>query len=161
MTTVSDTKEYPSTSTKPAVTIKGQSGKQIKIEAGSLQLISGKAGVTNSMTVSVNGTPWAAWKYMAAKYSDVLTYNKYPFVIDAGKDAVISWTITTSDSKYPAKFKNASYTYSFVDAAATGDSATETDEYIIIKCAAGESAALLTQLKTIAPNAEIGTVSKV
>jgi len=161
MTTVSDPKEYPSTSTKPTITINGQVGKQIKIEAVSLQLISGKAGVTNSITVSINGTPFAAWKYTAAKYSDVLTYNKYPVVVDAGKDAVISWAITTSDSKYPAKFKNASYTYSLVDVATSGDSTAETYEYIIIKCAAGESAALLAQLKTIAPNAEIGTVSKV
>ncbi|MDD4588888.1 MAG: hypothetical protein PHG06_00465 [Parabacteroides sp.] len=159
MTTVSDTKEYPSTSTKPAVTIKGQAGKQIKIESVSIQLISGKEGVTNSTTVSINGTPFAAWKYTAAKYSDVLTYNKYPVVADAGKDAVISWAITTNNSVYPAKFKNASYTYSFVDV----ETGTEvTNQYLIIKCESDAAAtALLPKIKELAPNAEIGTVSKV
>lgn len=161
MTTGSDPKEYPSSSPKPSVTIKGQAGKQIKIEAVSLQILSGKEGIGNTMTVAINGVAWAVWIYKSTKYSGVLTYNTYPHIVDAGKDAVISWTLEPSNSKYPAKFKNISYTYSFVDAVATGDSTSETDEYIIIKCAAGESAALITQLKAIAPKAEIGTVSKV
>jgi hypothetical protein len=159
MTTVSDTKEYPSTSTKPAVTIKGQAGKQIKIESVSIQLISGKEGVKNSTVISINGIPWGAWNYTAATYSGVLTYSRYPPVIEAGKDAVISWTINTNNSAHPAKFKNAAYSYSFVDV----ETDTEvTNQYLIIKCESEAAAtALLPKIKELAPNAEIGTVSKV
>jgi hypothetical protein len=159
MTTVSDTKEYPSTSTKPSVTIKGQAGKKIQIESVSIQLISGKEGVTNSTVISINGMPWGAWKYTAAKYSDVFTYSRYPLVIDVGKDAVISWTINTNNSVYPAKFKNAAYTYSFVDIETNNE---VTNQYLIIKCESEAAASsLLPKIKELAPNAEIGTVSKV
>jgi hypothetical protein len=162
MTTVSDTNEYSSTSTKPAVTIKGQAGKKIKIESVSIQLISGKEGVKNSTVISINGIPWGAWNYTAAKYSDVLAYSRYPPVIDAGKDAVISWTINTNNSAYPAKFKNAAYTYSFVDVDTSGESTTENGEYLIVKCESkAAAAALLPKIKELAPTAEIGIVSKV
>ncbi len=161
MTTVPDLRVYDSTNTKPAVTIRGQAGKQIKIEAVSLQLISGKAGVTNSMTVSINGTPWAAWTHTLATYSNVKTYDTYPVIVDAGKDTVISWKVTTSNSKYPAKFKNASYTYSLVDVATPEEPKENTNQYLIIKVDSEAAAtALLPKIQVIAPNAEIGTVKK-
>lgn len=156
MTTVSDPQEYSSASTKPAVTIKGQAGKKIKIESVSLQLISGKEKVVNSTVVSINGIPYAAWKYNAAKYSDVLTYDTYPVVVDAGKDAVITWTINTNNGKYPAKIKNAAYVYSFVD------DETVNGPYILIKCKPEDDITeLILKIKEIAPNAEIGTINKV
>jgi hypothetical protein len=159
MTTVSDPQEYSSVNTKLNVTIKGMAGKKIKIEAISLQLISGKDGVMNSTVVSINGTPWGAWKYTAAKYSEILTYSRYPPVIEAGKDAVITWTINTNNSAYPAKFKNASYSYSFVDVETNNE---VTNQYLIIKCESEAAAtSLLPKIKELAPNAEIGTVRKV
>ena len=158
MTTVSDTKEYPSTSTKPAVTIKGQAGKKIQIESVSIQLISGKEGVTNSTVISINGVPWGAWNYTAATYSGVLTYSRYPPVIEAGKDAEISWTINTNNSAYPAKFKNASYTYSFVDVETTNEAA---NQYLIIKCESEVATTLIAKIKELAPTAEIGIINKV
>lgn len=113
------------------------------------------------MVVSVNGTPWAAWNYTSAKYSEVKTYSKYPFVVDAGKDAVISWTETTNNKSYPAKFKNAVYTYSLLDVE-TSESTEDTGPYLIIKCESETAATeLLPQIQKIAPNAEIGTVRKV
>ena len=158
MTIVSDTKEYSSSNTKPSVTIKGQAGKKIKIESVSIQLISGKEGVKNSTVISINGIPWGAWNYTAAKYSEILTYRRYPPVIEAGKDAEISWTINTNNSAYPAKFKNASYTYSFVDVETTNEAA---NQYLIIKCESEVATTLIAKIKELAPTAEIGIINKV
>lgn len=162
MPTVTDIKEYSSTSTKPAVTIKGQAGKQIKIEEVSLQLAAGKDGITNTTTVSVNGVPYAAWKYTSAKYSDILKYNKLTREADEGNDVVLTWNIKSDNAKYPAKMKMASYTYSYVDVAGTPDTPTEDkEEFIIVKCKESETADLITKIKGISPAAEINTLSQV
>jgi hypothetical protein len=162
MPTVTDIKEYPSTSTKSPVTIKGQAGKKIKIEEVSLQLAAGKEGITNSTTVSVNGVPYAAWIYPSVKYSDVLKYNKLSRETDEGKDAVITWSIETDNSKYPAKMKTASYTYEYVDVNGTPDTPHgEKEEFIIVKCKESETADLITKIKGIDSTVEINTLSQV
>jgi hypothetical protein len=134
-----DIKEYPTYSTEgqvlKSVTLKGKEGSQIKIEAVSLQLYSGKKDVTNNTVVAVNGTPYAAWNYNIAQYSDVLTYNKYPFLVETGKDAVITWTVKTSQKGIAAKIKTTSYTYSYVDVETpvVPEEGTEKGSIIIIK----------------------------
>lgn len=161
MPTVTDIKEYPSTNTKPAVIIKGQAGKKIRIEEVSLQLTAGKEGITNSTTVLINGTAYAAWNYKLAKYSEVLTYNKYPYVVDEGKDAILTWSVKTDNTKYPAKMKMASYTYSYVDVAGTPDTPSEeTKSYLVIECKESEAATLTAKIKELAPDAGINVLSK-
>jgi len=144
MATNTDIQEYPSYDTKgklvKSATLPGKEGKQIKIEAVSIQLYSGKKGVTNNTVVSVNGTPYAAWNYETAAYSDVLTYNKYPFIVDQGKDAIITVTEKTSDAKIVVKCKNFAYTFSYVDVA-TPTPADETKKsLVVIDCASTEKA---------------------
>ncbi len=165
MSTVTDVKEYSSSNPQKTVTIKGEAGKQIKIEEVSLRLISGKDKVLNTTTVYVNGNPYAAWKYTSAKYSDVLTYNKYPFVVDEGKDAVLTWSVVTENKSYSAKMKQASYTFSYVDVEKE-DPVEETpveekDGFLVIKCKESAVSELLPILKEIAPNAEINKLSQV
>lgn len=160
MPTVTDIKEYNSITPKKPVTIPGQKGKQIKIEAVSLQLASGKDGIANTTTISVNGTPYAAWKYMSAKYSDTLTYDKYPFIVGEGENAVLSWDVASKNKKYPAKMKTASYTYLYVGGA-PDTPIEENDEFIIIKCKKSETSELIPKIKDIAPGSEINTLSQV
>ncbi len=146
MATDTDIQEYKSYDEKGKIvktaTIKGEEGKQIKIEAVSLQLCSGKEGVTNNTVVSINGTPYAAWNYTSAIYSDVLTYNKYPFMVDAGKDAIITWALKTSDKRYVVKAKNAAYTYEYVDVAVP-DEPNEPEgknPLVVIECVSSDKA---------------------
>lgn len=142
MATFTDSKEYPSYNPDgkllKAATIGGKAGKQIKIESVSLQMVSGKDKVVNTTTVSINGTPYAIWTWDSVKYSDVKTYNKYPFVVDAGKDVKITWTVKTSDKKVSAKIKNISYAFSYVDAVTPVKNSK-----LIIECESSKKAAVV------------------
>lgn len=146
MATNTDTQEYKSYDEKGKIvktsTIKGEEGKQIKVEAVSLQLYSGKSNVINNTIVAINGEPWAAWNWDDAGYSDSKTYDTYPYVIDAGKDAVITWTMKTSDKRYAAKIKNVTYTYEYVDGAAPDEPEEPEGKnpLVVIECVSSDKA---------------------
>ena len=119
MATNTDIQEYKSYDTVGKIvktsTVGGKEGKQIKITEVSLKIASGKKNVTASVMISVNGVDYAGWSNSTTDYGDVRTYNRYPIEVDAGKDAVLAWTLTTANKTYPAKIKHASYTYEYVD----------------------------------------------
>lgn len=144
MATNTDTQEYKSYDEKgkivKTVTIPGEEGKQIKVEAVSLQLYSGKSTIINNTVVAINGEPWAAWNWDDAGYSNSKTYDTYPYLIDAGKDAVITWVMKTSDKRYAAKIKNVAYTYSYVDVAAPEEPGKGGKYLVEIECTSEDEA---------------------
>jgi len=119
MATNTDIREYPSYDTKGKVvktsTVGGKEGKQIKITEVSLFAKSSKDKVKASVMISVNGVDYAGWTVDDTDYGDVRIYNKYPFVVNAGESAKLAWTLTTANKRYPAKIKQASYTFEYVD----------------------------------------------
>ncbi len=119
MATNTDSGEYKSYDTKGKVvktsTVGGKAGKQIKVTDVSLYAASGKDGINAPIMISINGEEYAGWVATKADYGDLRVYNKYPYEAEAGKDAIISWTLTTANTKYPAKIKQLSYTFEYVD----------------------------------------------
>ncbi len=119
MATNPDSREYKSYNTDGKVvktsTVGGKSGKQIKVTEVSLYAASGKDGINAPIMISINGTDYAGWIANKADYGDLRVYNKHPYTVDVGKDMVMSWTLTTANTKYPAKIKQLSYTFEYVD----------------------------------------------
>jgi len=149
MATNTDIQEYPSYDTKGKVvktsTVGGKEGKQIKITEVSLKIASEKSNVKASVMISVNGVDYAGWSDDNTDYGDVRVYNRYPFEVDAGKDAVLTWTLTTENKKYPAKIKQASYTFEYVDVETpivetpvveepAGDATEDKGPLVVIEC---------------------------
>lgn len=147
MATNTDIQEYISYDPKgkvvKTVKIKGEAGKKIKIEAVSLQLYSGKKGVVNNTVIAVNDTPYAEWNYKNAGYSGTRVYNKHPFEVGVGKDAVLTWALKTSDKNIAVKIKNAAYTHSYVDVAAPKPDEPvqgSKNQLVVIECQSFEKA---------------------
>jgi len=143
MATNSDSGEYKSYNTDGKVvktsTVGGKSGKRIKVTEVSLYLAAGLDDVKASVMASINGVDYAGWTTTSDDYGDIKTYNKYPYTVDAGKDMVMSWTLTTANAKYPAKIKQLSYTFEYVDVeqseedTPTEDDTTTTGTIIIVE----------------------------
>lgn len=161
MVTNTDSGEYKSYDTKGKVvktsTIGGKAGKQIKVTEVSLYAASGKDGIKATVTVSINGTAYAVWIVDSTDYGSVRTYNKYPSLVDVGKDAVLSWTLTTADKRYPVKIKQPLYIFEYIDAegtteetpAETPDKTTTAETIIIVEgLTASDVDAALGNIKT-------------
>lgn len=150
MTTNTDIQEHATYNLEGKIvktaTIKGETAKQIKIESTSIQLYSGKDKVVNNTVLAINGVAWAAWNWSNGKYSDVTTYDKYPYLVAVGKDAVLTWTVKAADKSIAAKVKNLSYTYSYV-AVDTPENPVDTGKksLVEIECPTYQDAEALTE----------------
>ncbi len=168
MPTITDPEVYQTAGTKvvKTVTIPGQPGKQIKIEAWTASIANKTKGVRTTLTtyMKYSGKRFAVagWGATTTEYTP-RSYNKYSYTADAGEDVILQWELKTDKSTSVALMKDAAYAYSYVDSGVTPVTetpVTEKEEFIIIQCKESETADLVTKIRGLAPNAEINTLSE-
>ena len=171
MVTVTDPEVYQTLGEKvvKTLTIPGQPGKQIKVEAWGISLANKTKGVkttaTTYMKYSDKKFAVAGWGATDTDYTSS-TYDNCTYNGDTGKDVILQWVLKTANSKSAALMKNASVTYSYVDVEDNPDEETpvedapteETEAYIVVKCKESETATVVSKIKEIAPDAGINTL---
>ena len=168
MPTETDSQVYQTADSKvvKTATIKGQPGKQIKVESWTASIANKTKGIKTSLTtyMKYSGKRFAVagWGATTTEYTPQ-SYNKYSYTADAGEDVILQWELKTDKTNSTAFMKDAAYTYFYVDVVGTPVTetpVTEKKEFIIIECKESETADLVTKIKGIAPNVSINTLSK-
>jgi len=93
--------------------IRGEPGKQIRLEELGLNLQVTKAGITGTVWVTANGEEVARWT------ENKTTYQPKSALLSAlasdGEDVLLRWYIKTSDRLYRSRMTALTYTYSLID----------------------------------------------
>ncbi|HEY3389722.1 MAG TPA: hypothetical protein VGK38_09140 [Prolixibacteraceae bacterium] len=96
-----------------SVTIKGQTGKQIKLEGLGLDLQVTKAGIEGTSWITANGVQAASWSEKDTKYQPKTEAPN--LLLKDGENLLLNFYIRTVNESSRARMTNLSYTYSLVD----------------------------------------------
>lgn len=177
MTTITDTTRVFSTvyvkcdkvkrdCLQKAETIKGETGKKIKLEELSLSIAVDAAGATCKATVTAQAgegeeTTIAVFEGKELKYEE----QKKPVDVEAeaGESVVLRWYLTTSDPKIRTRIRYVSYSYSMVPVEDPADPEEPEDPgnpeiiaYLVIPCASETDAEdIKNKIKTTVPEIEL------
>jgi hypothetical protein len=96
-----------------SVTVKGQTGKQIKLDGLGLDLQVTKAGIEGTAWITANGVQVASWSEKDIKYQPKTEAPN--LILKDGENLLLNFYIKTADASVRARMTNLSYTYSLVD----------------------------------------------